>query len=41
MKKLLSLFLAIVMISTVLLISCGGAEAGQYNDAKALYEENT
>jgi len=38
MKKLVSLFLAIVMISTVLLISCGGAEAGQYNDAKALYE---
>ena len=38
MKKLISVFLIVVMISSVLLASCGGAEAGQYNDAKALYE---
>jgi len=36
--RAISLFLVIVMLFSVLLASCGGAEAGRYNDAKALYE---
>ncbi len=41
MKKIriISLLLVLVMLSSALLVSCGGgAEAGQYNDAKALFE---
>ncbi len=37
--RFISLLLVLVMLSSALLISCGGgAEAGQYDDAKALYE---
>jgi len=37
--RFISFFLVIITIASALLTSCGGgAEAGQYNDAKALYE---